>query len=150
MAYENNSPLVYSRVAAAPTALTATGVLAPGFIANKNVQLAVAQFRVTTAIVSTGAVVITLKKRVLPNSSSGEVVIGTLSIPAGAVAGAVYYRTFDEDLAANTFRPGDELVYEVTTASAGGGAAGAGIPLPEFWEHPQAFADDALMIKITA
>jgi len=147
MAYEVKSNLTFSRIEAAPTVISTLGVLAPGFVAGKHVQLACAAFRLTAAVVSSAPVVITIKKRITSNSATGEQVIGTLSIPGGTAAGVIVYRYFDEDQAPNTFRPGDVCIYEVTTAAT---TSGAGIPLPEFWEHPQEYKDDAATLEVFA
>jgi hypothetical protein len=82
---------------------------------------------VTTAVVSTGAVVVAFKKRPTPGSTSGDSTIGSISIPAGTAVGKVYYK----DISPAVLNAGDELVFQVTTAAAGGGAAGAGLPLFE-------------------
>lgn len=75
---------------------------------------------VTTSVVSTGAVVIQYKKRPTPGSSAGESVIGSLTIPAGTAAGKVLYKEINEV----HLDAGQALAIEVTTAAAGGGAAG--------------------------
>lgn len=95
-------------------------------------------FQVKTTVVSTGAVVITVYKRPTPGSAGGQSVLGTLSIPAAAVAPNVYYK----DLAGTSFQPGDELAFDVTTAAAGGGAAGDGYAIPEeIEESPEVAAN---------
>lgn len=139
----------YRAEAAAPV-LTSTAVLAPGVVALKHSQVACLAFLVTTTVVSTAPVVITAKKRITTNSATGEVVMGTLTIPAGTAAGTIVYRYLDEDLPSRSLRPGQVCIYEVTTAAAGGGAAGAGLPLPELWENPQTYANDQNTLEVFA
>lgn len=149
MSYSNKL-FASARVEASPGSIASTGVLSPGVIAIKDCQVAVAAFLVTTAVVSSGPVVITVKKRPTSNSSSGEVSMGTITIPAGTAAGTLVYRKLDEDLASRSLEPGQVCVYEVTTAAAGGGAAGAGIPLPEVWENPQDFKVKSNALEVFA
>lgn len=86
-------------------------------------QLDRIMFLVTTAVVSTGAVAIQFILRQFDGAGSGDVVIGTLSIPAGAAQGAVYYK----DIESVEVKVGQEIVTKVSTAAAGGSAAGAGV-----------------------
>jgi hypothetical protein len=121
--------------------LTATGVhgehLALGRVALDRLLLCV-----TTAVVSSGAVVVQFKKRPVPGSAAGESVIGELSIPAGTAAGKVLYKNIDEaELLA-----GEALAIEVTTAAAGGGAAGGCVYGFELQEAPEVPANQSNMI----
>lgn len=95
-------------------------------------------FEITTAVVSTGNVVLTFYKRPTPGSSSGQTTIGTISIPTLAAVPNVYWK----DVAGVKFQPGEEFACDVTTASAGGGAAGAGFPVhEEVEESPEEVAN---------
>ena len=78
---------------------------------------------VSTAVVSTGAVVVAFKRYPTFGSAAGAVTLGSVSIPAGTAAGKVVYK----DISQVTLLPGDQLVAEVTTAAAGGGAAGGAL-----------------------
>lgn len=79
-------------------------------------------FHIATATVSSGNIVVKLKKYLSYNVSTNAVTIATLNIPTAIAAGQIYYVNCDSvDLL-----PGNELIVEVTTAAAGGGAAGAG------------------------
>lgn len=80
-------------------------------------------FKLATAVVSTGNVVVTFKKRPIPGSSSGESSIGTITIPNGAAAGAYYAKMLSSPV---QLAEGQVLSIEVTTAAAGMGAAGDG------------------------
>lgn len=112
--------------------LTATGVhgehIALGHVALDRLLLCV-----TTSVVSTGAVVVQFKKRSAPGVSAGEVVLGSLSIPAGTAAGKVLYKNINEA----ELQVGEALAIEVTTAAAGGGAAGGCIYGFELQDSPE-------------
>lgn len=79
-------------------------------------------FAVSVAVVSSGASVVAFKKRTAIGVTAGEVTLGSLSIPAGTAAGKVVVKEINEAILA----PGEVLALEVTTAAAGGGAAGQG------------------------
>lgn len=85
---------------------------------------------VTTAMNSTGAAVVQVKKYPAAGSSANAVLLGSLSIPAAAVGGQVYYK----DIPAVKLLPGQELVFEVTTAST---TAGKGICLFDADDNPE-------------
>lgn len=99
------------------------------------------KFAVSTATVSSGDIVITAKKYVTIGSATGAVTLGTLTIPTGVAAGKVYYKPLDPNDA--SFLPGEVLVFEVTTAAAGGGAAGAGSSLFEADYAPSDVRNDS-------
>ena len=74
---------------------------------------------ITTAITVTDAIM-TLKYRPTPGSASGEVALGTMTLPVtGSAIGKQYYKK----LASYKALPGGEIVLDVTQA----GTAGAGI-----------------------
>src|SRR3989304_1905013 len=73
---------------------------------------------------TTAPLVVALKKRITPNSSSGEITIATLTIPLAAVIGQVYYKRGLDVIV----RPGDELIVDPTTVNAvATGTFGVGI-----------------------
>ena len=109
--------------AVAPAVFTSTGVKSEYACIGERVAIQRVAVVVSTAVVSTGAVVVTVKNRPTVASATGEASITTLSIPAGTAAGKVVYKDINEALIA----PGGSLVFEVTTAAAGGSAAGAGV-----------------------
>lgn len=147
MAYEDKDPIIYAVANGAAPSIAATGVTSTVFRVSKDCQLAACILRVVAPIVSAAPAVVTLKKRILPNSATGEVIIGTMSIPGGTAAGVNVYRYFDEDLAPNTLRAGDELVADVTTAAT---TSGSIIFLPEVWENPRSQFDDPSKLVVTA
>lgn len=91
--------------------------------------------RAVTALITvqTASAIITLtwKFRPLVGSATGEVVLATLTIPIGAVVGAMYYK---DVVAQNRIMPGGEVV--VQAAGAGTGSARLGMSVYPSWEHP--------------
>lgn len=77
---------------------------------------------IQTATVSSGGIVVKANKRPTPNSSAGQTVSSSMTIATAKAAGQKYYANLTTPL---TLDVGDELAIEVTTAAAGGGAAGA-------------------------
>lgn len=78
--------------------------------------------QVTTATVSTGNIVVSVFQRPTYGSSSGQVLIGTLSIPTGVAIGKIYYKPVESVKVVQ----GSQLAFACSTAAAGGSAAGAG------------------------
>lgn len=77
------------------------------------------------------AAVLTFKFRPTIGSATGEVVIGTLTLPVAAVIGNMYYKKVDNTKCSAT----GEVVVSVTTASTAGAAALGFIAVPS-WEAP--------------
>jgi hypothetical protein len=100
---------------------------------------------ITTAVVSTGTVVLQLLYRPTAGSSSGQVVLGSLNIPAGTAADKVIYK----DITPYNLPAGSQLAYSVSTAAAGGGAAGAAIVevLTDF--SPEAVLNESKFVAST-
>jgi len=87
---------------------------------------------VTTAINSTGAVVITVRNRPVCASNAVQPAITTLTIPSSATAGQVYYKDINQAVVV----PGGSLFFDVTTAATTGGAAICGYIAQEDPEQP--------------
>lgn len=102
----------------APAVVSSTGVKAEYACIGERTAIQRVAVAVSTAINSTGAVVVTVKNRPTVASASGESTITTISIPAGTAAGKVVYKDINEALIA----PGGSLVFEVTTAATSAGA----------------------------
>ena len=88
---------------------------------------------VTTAIQAADPCTINLDKRVTAGSDTGRVadIVGSITIPASTVQGKVYYkRGFQAKIS-----PGEELVAEVTDATAAGNATIV-LLLEPSWEEP--------------
>lgn len=90
---------------------------------------------VSTAVVSTGSVVITVYSRPTVGSSSSQVTLGTLTVPAASVAGATFYK--DLSTITSAVKAGQSVAFAVTTAAAGTGAAGAVYCTFEAEEDPE-------------
>lgn len=113
--------------------------------------------RVTTSIVSSGSVV--LQASIIHADGSGTVALPTLIIAAAQfAAGQVVYKNIPANSVAAPFTgpggaqvdnfgsspsefmvfPGDQVTFAVSTASAGGGAAGAVYHMVDVSESPEA------------
>lgn len=122
----------------APSTLSAQSLTSAADVLTYHVasqcQLVRAMAKVTTAVVSSGAVVVQVVRRPVNGSATGESVLATITIPAGTAQGKVVYK----DVAAGTgVEAGNELIFRVSTAAAGGGAAGAMLGLVEAIEDPE-------------
>jgi hypothetical protein len=86
---------------------------------------------ITTAITVTDAIA-AVKYRPTPGSASGEVVLGTITLPvSGSAIGKQYYKRLTPYKAL----PGGELVLDVTQAATAG-AGIAGLLTNENTDHP--------------
>jgi hypothetical protein len=122
MGYVEKESAIFDSSSAA--SLTSAAVIKK-YIAARKLRIQQIQFHLAAAVVSSAAaVVVKCKKYPTAGSSAGESDLGTLTIPAGAAAGKVYYK----DISPAAIEPGDEIVFEVTTAAAGGAKAGTGTP----------------------
>lgn len=99
---------------------------------------------ITTATVSNANIVVTVKKYLALNNNANAVTLDTIVIPGGVAIGKMYYVDLN---GATKIAPGEELVFEVTTAAAGGGAAGKGIAYVECEDSPEMPANHSLMIE---
>lgn len=100
--------------------LTSAAVQSFSFLLSMNARVFRLQAKVTTATVSTGSIVITFRRRPTFGSATGQTTLGTISIPTAVVVNKIYYK----DITPVNCVSGDDIVAEVTTAAAGGGAAG--------------------------
>lgn len=91
------------------------------------------QFHVTDEAVvgTTTAPTVIFTKRPTPNSATGEVAIGTLTIPDGTAVGAVIYKDIDPV----SFAVGDTL--EISHTVGVGSPAGQGIPVVIAYHDPE-------------
>lgn len=113
------------------------------FVCQNPVMLEFIGFLISTATVSSGNIVVTVKKRPTVGSSSGEVSIDTITIPTGVAAGVRYGKMIDPV----QFQVGDVISFEVTTASAGGGAAGAGYAMVGVNFSPESLVNNASFVE---
>lgn len=133
---------VVPHVAADLDDLTGAAVHTTSFSVGAEIEVNRIMALVTTAVVSTGAVVVAMKRYPTYGSSASAETIGTLSIPAATVAGKVLYK----DVTPVICYPGDQLVFEVTTAAAGGGAAGNAAYMFNAVLRPEAAANQSDMV----
>lgn len=122
--------------------LSATGVHSYSFVCLSPFKINRLLALITTAVVSTGGTVIAFKKYVAYGSSSGAVTLGSLTVPAATAKDVVVYK----DISPVVFNPGDQLVFEVTTAAAGGGAAGGAVYDAEAQEDPETPPNESKML----
>lgn len=91
------------------------------FLAPEKMDILQLGFTVSTAVVSSGAAVITFYNRSAQGVTSGQVALGTISVPAATAAGITLFKAIEAQV-----QEGHMVEAVVTTATAGGGAAGAG------------------------
>lgn len=92
-----------------------------------------------STVLGAGAVTVSVTKRPIPGSSSGETVLTTLTIPALAAAGAKYYKDISDSVGVLA---GESLAFNVTAAA----ASGAGYFVFEGEEDPETAANQSSMI----
>jgi hypothetical protein len=107
------------------------------FIAARSIRVQQVQFAVTESMVSVADPVITVKKYPTCGSAAAAVTLGAITIPAGAVAGEVYYK----DISPAKIEPGDELVFEVTTVADTSGKGACGFVSHVEMEMPDNISD---------
>lgn len=140
--YNKNSSNFIQVGAGAADDLTGAAVHSTTFVCRRKCELKRLLALISTAIVSTGAVVVAFKKYIVYGDSTGAVTCGTLSLPAGTAKDKVYYKEIEPV----TFEVGDQLIMEVTTAAAGGGAAGGAIYLFDEYDSPDQPTENSKMV----
>jgi len=108
---------------AVASALSGAAVIAEHACIGNQVEIRRVAIAISTATVSSGNIVVTVRNRPTVGSASGQSTLATLTIPTGVAAGKVYYKDVNQSIIV----PGGSIAFEVTTAAAGGGAAGAGV-----------------------
>lgn len=103
--------------------LTSAAVQSFAWSLQMNARVFRIQAKVTTATVSNVSIVLTFRRRPTFASASGQSTLGTITIPTAIAANKVYYK----DITPVNCDVGDQIVVEVTTAAAGGGAAGQAV-----------------------
>lgn len=96
-------------------------------------------FTVSVLFNSTGDTVINYYKRITLGSDTGRVLLGTLNIKTGAVAGQCYYK----DLESANLYEGQEIIAEVATAATTAGSGSAGYVCEE---APETALNNASMV----
>lgn len=136
--YIFNSPL--SKLSAAEL-LTAVAVTSAQTIMQQSIVKKIG-FVLTTAVVSTGSVVVEFYKRPTAGSTGSQVLLGTLTIPAGTAAGKTLYK----NITPVSVAIGGDISCSIATAAAGGGAAGAGVSMVILEEDPESDVNNSNMI----
>lgn len=111
----------YQIGAGATTSLSSAAVDTKSLLYTEGGEVRRLEVYLTTATVSTGNIVVKFYYRPTKGSSSAQVTLGTLTIPTAIAADKVYYK----DITPYLLPSQSEVAFEVTTAAAGGGAAGA-------------------------
>lgn len=122
--------------------LTAAAVADLSYVCVESCQVMEVSLIITTAIVSSGAVVVTVRKRPTPGSSAGQSTVAVLTTGLTDAVGKVRYKLPSPV----SFSVGQEMIYEVTTASAGGGAAGQAVGGFVAYESPELPANNSNML----
>lgn len=122
--------------------LSATGVHSYTQVLTQNARITRIYAYITTAVVSSGAVVVTFRRRPVYGASTNQSTLGTLSIPAAQAKDGMVYK----DITPVNCNIGDEIAFEVTTAAAGGGAAGGAIYDFEADMDPETAANQSKLV----
>lgn len=125
--------------------LTAAAAVYGGYLVTKQCKITRIAFYVTvTVAANTQTPVVEFNRRPTYNSASGEVLMGTLTIPTGTAAGKVVYK----DINPINLYPGDEFSFEhITQATDSGSAAGAGFYGFDLEEDPEYAGNQTNMVK---
>lgn len=140
MAYTELIPNMAFRNDASPSSLASASAEEHSVMVGMTVRRLMVH--ITTAVVSSGNVVVTFYKRSAPGVSAAQVTLGTIVIPPAALVGSVYYK----DIESPDFTPGQALFVQVTTVAAGGGAAGAGMYGANIFHREEAAPNVSAMI----
>lgn len=101
-----------------PVVLTSNAVIKK-FTALREFNLRRVAVGITTQTSSSGGTVLTISRYPTMGASTSAVVLATITVPSAVVVGSVYYKDL---LTAVKILPGQELVFEVTTAATSAGA----------------------------
>jgi hypothetical protein len=86
-----------------------------------------------TAAVATAACVVTYTYRPTPGSATGQITLGTLTLPLAAAAGKFFYKNL---ATAQKIMPGGEIVVSFSGGSGAGGLAAVGMTTDPSWDSP--------------
>lgn len=109
--------------AGSAVSLTGTGLAAQDVVYIEPSRIWRLVAYVTTTVVSTAKVQVQCLYRPVKGSSSGQVIVGTIFIGATAAVDSAWY----VDITPYNLPAGSQVVFNVSVAAAGGGAAGAAI-----------------------
>lgn len=114
---------------AAQSLLSAANIVK--FLCAEQMDLLQVSFQVTTAMNSTQAAVINVYSRTSPGVTANQVLLGTLTIPAAATAGQVYYKALEAKVL-----EGSTVEFDVATVSTTAGAGYASCKVGFNSENP--------------
>lgn len=137
------NPSVIPVGAGAAQALTGAGVHTYSVVLSENARITRLYAKLTVAVVSTGGVLVTFRRRPAFGSATGQTALGTLTIPAGTAADKVVYK----DITPVNCNIGDQLVFDVVTAAAGGGAAGSALYGYEADRDPETVGNQSNLLQ---
>jgi len=104
--------------------LSATGVHTYSYAVMEQCCVRRLMAYITTLVDSGGTdAIITFKRRPTFGSAAGEVSLGTLTVPDATVVSDVVFK----DISPVTLEPGDQLIFEVTTAAGTAGGSLYGV-----------------------
>ncbi len=126
-------------VAADIQVLTSTGVHTTYKIVQSEMVVTRLLFTIETVVSSSVSAVVKFWRRPALSSTSGQVSLGTLTIPTGAAVSKTYYK----DISPVTVFPGDQITYEVTTAAT---STGKGFANVELADNPEAAGNQTNMV----
>lgn len=140
---KKNSVVTLGTVAA--DSLVATGVHTYSLMVQSQIKVTRLLATITTlTAIDTVAAVVTFKRRPTHASAVGEVSMGTLRSQDALDVGKVLYKDIDPV----TCYPGDEIVFEVTTAGTdSGAAAGAAVYGVEYEEVGEYVGNQGDMVE---
>lgn len=123
---------------------TATGVSVHSVAVLQQMKVSRLTAVVSTAIANnTIAAVMTVYRRITYGSDVGRVSLGTLTFPNGTAAGVVLYKEINPVVCF----PGDQIIFEVTTAGTdSGAAAGAAVAMVEGEDDPEVPGNQSHML----
>ena len=128
----------------AEDALTALGVHTQTYMVMSEIEVnRLCGFVHTLTALDTISAVVTFKRRPTFGSAAGEETIGTLVFGDALAVGKVVYK----DVSPVVCYPGDEIVFEVTTAGTDSGvAAGKAVYGFEYFVRPESAANQSDMV----
>jgi len=117
-----------------PVVLTSNAVIKK-FAAVREFNLRRVAVGITTLTSSSGGIVVTISRYPTMGANTSAVVLGTITIPSATAVGSVYYKDLTT---VYKILPGQELVFEVTTAAT---SAGAGVCMFDADDSPETAAN---------
>lgn len=118
MSYDLRRPESIEIGAGTAKDISATGVFAQTLNLMEPAQVNRLYVKVTVAVVSSAPAVITFRRRPTYGSASGQTALGTISVPGGTAANAVFYN----DITPVLCNAGDQIVADCTTAATSSGS----------------------------